>query len=210
MNVTVLPVDLSKSDAADYLFRETESRGLTVELMVNNAGFGIIGPFHEADPIRLRDLLQVNIFALTELTHRYLPIMVKHRRGWILNVASLAGFQPTPLFTLYAASKAFVRSFSAALSAEVRGYGVTVTCLSPGPTATGFGRVAGYKHPNRSEFGKLDAATVARAGYIGLMKGQREVVPGGINRLIVLMEKIFPDSLILKTAFKVMKRRIGN
>jgi hypothetical protein len=139
----VIGADLARSDAAASVLAETERLGLRVDLLVNNAGFGKAGDFAEI-PLEVQaDMVRLNINTLVELTRLYLPAMRQHRRGGVINVASNAAFQPVPYMAVYGASKAFVLSFSEALSEEVRQDGVTVMALCPGATATGFWKVAG-------------------------------------------------------------------
>ena len=134
----ILPCDLSYPGAAQYVFGFVREEGIRVDILINNAGFGDFGPVAESDLARLEQMMQVNMAALVGLTRLLLPSMLAHGYGRILNVASLAAFQPGPLMAVYYASKAFVLSFSEALAFECRGTGVTVTALCPGPTRTGF------------------------------------------------------------------------
>src|SRR4029077_4424627 len=130
----VIPTDLAGPAGPKALFDAVAATGLTADVLVNNAGFGDIGPFAGADPAKMLRMIQVNVTALTELTGLFLPGMRTRGRGRILNVGSVAGFQPGPYMAVYYATKAYVNSFSEALSEELRGSGVTVTCLAPGPT----------------------------------------------------------------------------
>ena len=138
VNATVLAQDLSAPDAVEVIAGELAARQLTIDILVNNAGFGAYGPFATTPADEEARMLQVNVVALTMLTKRLLPAMIERRHGRVLNVASTAAFQPGPLMAVYYASKAYVLSLSEALSNETSGTGVTVTCLCPGPTETGF------------------------------------------------------------------------
>ncbi len=144
-HVWVFAQDLSQPDAAYEVFNYTLEQSITIDVLVNNAGFGDFGNFWEVDAQRQTDLLQVNIVALVQLTRYFLPGMVERRCGSVLNLSSVAAFSAGPRMCLYYASKEFVRSFSEAIAEEVRGTGVTVTALCPGPTATGFEQAAQMK-----------------------------------------------------------------
>ena len=135
---TVVAMDLSAPGAADEVARTLAERRISIDMLVNNAGFGTLGEFAREDPVEQSRMLQVNVVALTMLTRFLLPGMLERRRGRILNVASTAAFQPGPVMAVYYASKAYVLSLSLALTEETAGTGVTVTCLCPGPTRTGF------------------------------------------------------------------------
>jgi short-subunit dehydrogenase len=149
-------------------------------------------------------MLQVNIGALTQLTRLLLPGMLERRRGKILNLASTAAFLPGPFMAVYYASKAYVLSFSEALSEEVQGTGVTVTALCPGPTETNFAATAGNQDSKLFRTATImDARTVARAGYDGLMAGERIVVPGWNNRMTVLSTRLAPRSMLARIARKL-------
>src|SRR5215831_7680631 len=142
-HVHVIPADLAKADAPGQLFSEIERRGLQLDVLINNAGFGSSGAFSESDHQTELDMIQVNTAALTSLAKLALPGMLERKRGRIMNVASTAGFQPGPLMAVYYATKAYVISFSEAIANEVKHSGVTVTCLCPGATETGFAKRAG-------------------------------------------------------------------
>lgn len=190
VRVTVLPADLSRIGAPASLVEELARHGLTVDILVNNAGFGAYGFFHQTDYKEERDLLQVNVAALTELTKLLVPAMVKQGRGRILNVASVAAFPPGPLMAVYYASKAYVLSLSVALANELAVTGVTVTCLCPGPTKTGFATGA---HMGKSKLFRgrlLDPRRVARDGYRGCMRGTQIVIPGWWHKLMAFGTRI--------------------
>jgi short-subunit dehydrogenase len=204
----VVPADLSDPAAPRRLFDEVAAAGLTVDVLVNNAGFGVYGPFAAADPDRLLAMVRVNVLALTELTRLYIPGMVARGRGRVLNVASTAAFQPGPLMAGYYATKAYVLSLSEALAHELRGTGVTVTCLCPGPTRTEFASAAAaegsklFDSPNVA-----DAAPVADAGYRATMRGQRLVIPGLLNRLGAFGARLMPRPLMLRVIERIQSRR---
>ncbi len=187
----VLPVDLAQPQAARALYEalaDTE-----VSCLVNNAGFGGYGPFAAEEIGRQRDLMQVNMVAPVELARQFVPRMIERGRGRILNVASVAAFQPGPTVNLYYASKAFMYSFSYALAVELEGSGVTVTTLCPGTTRTEFFARAAI-HMARP-FPLMDARRVAEAGYRGMLRGKRVVIPGLVNRLIAAVSPCLPSAL---------------
>ncbi len=194
---TAIAADLSAAGAVATLVGELERREIAVDVLINNAGFATYGQFKDLDLAGEMRMLQVNIVALTELTRRLLPGMAERRWGKILNVASTAAFMPGPLMAVYYASKAFVLSFSEAIGEELRGTGVTVTALCPGPTSTGFQARAGMEESKLvRDRAIMDAATVAREGYAALMGGRPIVVPGLKNRLQALVPKFLPRRLV--------------
>ena len=195
VTVATCALDLGAPDAPNRLFEAAQNQGLPVQILVNNAGFGDFGPFVEADLAVILQMLQLNVVALTHLTRLFLPGMLERNVGGILNVASIAAFQPGPLMAVYYASKAYVLHFSEALADEVRNTNVRITALCPGPTATGFEGRAGLS-VSKLFTGAMDAQTVAEAGYRGFLRGKRIVVPGMGNRLLAQSYRFFPRSLI--------------
>ncbi len=193
----VIAADLKDPDAPQAILGQVDQFGLGVDVLVNNAGFGDWGLFGRADLQRQLDMLQVNVVALTTLTRLVLPRMVSRRAGRILNVASTAAFAPGPLMAVYYASKAYVLSFSEALSNEFKGTGITVTALCPGPTRTAFAQEAGMTGSNLfAGPNVMDAAPVATAGYQAMMLGRAVVVPGLGNKLLIQSIRISPRFLI--------------
>jgi short-subunit dehydrogenase len=182
--VTVLPRNLAEPGAAEAVWAEVERRGIAVDVLVNNAGVGLYGGFAGTPPERTRTMLRLNIEALVALTRLALPGMLERRRGRIVNLASTAAFQPGPFMAVYYASKAFVLSFSEALAFELRGTGVTVTAVCPGPTPTGFQREAGLEGRKVPGVVRVPVDGVADVAYRGVMRGRRVVVPGLGNRLL--------------------------
>lgn len=196
VEVETIAVDLADPAVPRRIHDALLVRGVALDVLVNNAGFGLAGPLAEADTERTLEMIQVNIAALTELTRLVLPGMLDRGRGRILNVASTAAFQPGPLMAVYYASKAYVLSFTEAVAEEVRGSGVTLTALCPGPTHTGFAERAGMRQSRL--FSSLvvgDAARVARAGYRGMQRGRRVVIPGVINQLVAFGNRFAPRRL---------------
>jgi short-subunit dehydrogenase len=196
---TVIAADLSRPGAAAALADEIAGRGLAIDVLINNAGLGAAGRFDRIDPGRIGEIVQVNIVALTELTHLLLPGMIARGHGKIMLVASVAGFQPGPRMAAYFASKAYVLSLGEALAYELRGTGVTVTTLCPGATATRFFDVAGANHSvmARRLRRMMPAERVARLGYRGLAAGRRVVITGAMNRLVALAGRYAPRRLTL-------------
>jgi len=182
VRVEVLPIDLATPAAPDQVMSFLEAKGIDVDVLVNNAGYGTFGLFAESDLALELGQIQLNVATLTHLTRRVLTGMIGRGRGRILNVASTAAFQPGPLMAVYYATKAYVLSFSEALANELKGTGVTVTCLCPGPTRTGFLERAKMREPKG--FLQMEAAAVARRGYRGMLKGKRLVIPGVLNKLL--------------------------
>lgn len=206
VEVTVIQVDLTKPNSASELYYEIKDRNLRVDVLVNNAGFGMLGEFSKLDVQRQIDMIQVNAAALTELTHYVLQEMRQRGEGKILNVASTAAFLPGPLMAVYYATKAYVLSFSEALVEELRGTGITVTTLCPGPSKTNFAKAA--KVEKTKMFGSvMNADTVAMLGYKALMKGQRVVITGTLNKLGAYASKFLPRSYAARFAKAITKEK---
>jgi uncharacterized protein len=184
----VLVQDLSESGAAQKIV--TAVADTPISLLVNNAGFGFYGPFAESDLAKQTSMMQVNMTALVELTYLFLKPMLARSSGRILNVASTAAFQPGPWINVYYASKAFVHNFSYALADEIEGSGVTVTTLCPGTTHTDFFKRGNFGN-ERAPF-TMDARTVAVAGYRGVLRGKRVVIPGWQNKIASALAKRLP------------------
>jgi short-subunit dehydrogenase len=202
----VLPKDLSKPSAVDEIYEEISAASMTVDVLVNNAGFPVFGLFTETDLDTELEMLQVNVVALTQLTKLFLRGMIERRYGRILNLASTAAFEPGPLMAVYYASKAYVLSFSEALANELRGTGVTVTTLCPGPTRTGFQK-RGQLEDSRLVQGEIaDAPSVAAAGYRGLMAGKTLVIPGFANQLIPWIVRVSPRGVVTRVVRRMQER----
>lgn len=207
IRATVIAADLADPISPARLTTQLEAGGLTVDVLVNNAGFANYGRFVDLDLDDELRLLQVNVVALTQLTGLLLPGMVSRRYGRILNVASTAAFMPGPLMAVYYASKAYVLSFSEALSNELQESGVSVTALCPGPTRTGF-QARAQMEASKLVRGRqiMDAATVARAGYAGLMKGEAVVIPGMKNRVQTFLPRLLPRALVRRAVRNAQAR----
>ncbi|HEY8341397.1 MAG TPA: SDR family oxidoreductase [Calditerricola sp.] len=207
VQAVALAADLARPDAPREIAEALRERGIVVDFLVNNAGFGLYGPFAQTDWTLERDMLQVNVVALTHLTKLLVPEMIQRRQGRILNVASMAAFQPGPLMAVYYATKAYVLSFSEALAAELDGTGVTVTALCPGPVHTNFAQRAGQDASKllKWSFMLVDAPTVAEAGYRGMMAGKSLVVPGWPNKLLVQGQRLAPRKLVVRMVRKLQE-----
>ncbi len=195
-NARAVELDLSQPGAAGALMADVIRHGEAVRVLVNNAGFGLAGPFAELDGRRQREMIDLNCGALEELARAVLPGMIDRRAGSILNVASTAAFQPGPGMAVYFATKAFVLSFSEALHDEVKRHNVKVSCLCPGPTRTEFRSVSGFDPKGR--LGKLsaDSVSVVRAGLNGLDQNRAVVVPGLSNKLISQAHRFLPRAVM--------------
>lgn len=196
----VLAYDLSGAGAPGEIFDEL--RGTPVSVLVNNAGFGWRGAFAQGGLQHSLDMMHVNMDALVRLTHLFVQPMLNRRAGCILNVASTAAFQPGPFANIYFATKAFVHSFSCALAEELAGTGITVTTFCPGTTRTAFFERAGMKALGR-DLVMMEADTVARIGYRGLMQGKRLVIPGVLNKISSALAKGAPTWLTTKAVRKL-------
>jgi short-subunit dehydrogenase len=199
VKISVVPGDLGAIGGGAKLAADIAQRGLSVDVLVNNAGFGHAGGF-AAEPIEPQlGMIDLNDRTLVELTHIYWKGMLAKKRGGVLNVASTAAFQPGPLMAIYYASKAFVLSFSEALWEEARGTGVHVSCLCPGPTASKFRDRAGTDKTRLGKTSKvMPSMPVAKLGYEGFQKNKRVVVTGGRNKLLVGLVKLLPRGQVLK------------
>lgn len=199
-NARAVAMDLSKSNAASSLFADIEDNGERIDLLVNNAGFGLIGRFAELDARRQREMIDLNVGTLTDLCRLVAPRMIERGSGAILNVASTAAFQPGPKMAVYFATKAFVLSLTEALHEELKPDGVKVTCLCPGPTRTEFGEVAGFGGNGLFERVAMNSAEVVRAGLKGLDSNRAVVVPGWTNKVTAASTRFAPRSIVRKIA----------
>ncbi len=197
-----IALDLNEKNAPRTLFEETNRRGVQVETLINNAGFGSFGDFATLDLERELQMIDLNIYALVALTHLYLGPMRERRRGAIINVASTAAFQPVPFMTTYAATKAFVLSFTEALWDENRAHGVKLMALCPGPTKTNFFDAAGGEAPPLRPM--QTSEEVVEVALRGLRRGSSHVVSGWSNFLVTQMERFVPRSLVIRMAGKAM------
>jgi len=199
-NARAVAVDLSKSNAAARLMADVEANGETVDLLVNNAGFGLIGRFAELDAKRERQMIDLNVGALTDLCRAVAPAMIERGSGAILNVASTAAFQPGPKMAVYFATKAFVLSLSEALHEELKPHGIKVSCLCPGPTRTEFGDVAGFGGNGLFDRVAMTADKVVEIGLKGLDANRAVVVAGWLNKVGAASTRFAPRPVIRKIA----------
>jgi len=212
IRVDVIVKDLTVTSATDEVFNTTKEQGLTIDLLINNAGFGDYGDFAERDGIRQLQMIKLNVLALVDLTHKFLPLMRQQRSGSIINVASIAGFQPIPYLSVYAASKAFVLSFSEALWAENRDYGVSILVVCPGPTETSFFTEAQLPESLVAGNNKISTPQeVVRDALQALAKGDPTVVSGSlISQVIVNIHRFLPRKSLVETLRKQFKSKPRN
>jgi short-subunit dehydrogenase len=200
IEVEVLPQDLSVPKAASEIMRNLQEKALQIDVLVNNAGFDVYGFFHDTPMEKERQMIQVNMTALTELTKAVLGGMRERRYGRILNLGSTGSFAPSPYNAVYCATKAYVLSFSEAISEELRGSGVSATALCPGVTKTEFQQRADMTETRILKMGAMEARKVAEAGYRALMRGKRLVVPGLLNKILVYSSWLMPKGIALRIA----------
>ena len=212
VRVETIAADLGEPSPRGRIAGQIEELGLDVEILINNAGFATGGEaFHEADPEREIEQVRVDVEAIVALTSAFLPAMVKRGRGAILNVASTAGMQPIPYSAGYSAAKAYVLTFSEAIHQEVRGRGVTVTALAPGPVDTDFWQIAGWETATGRSFERsvpgalISPQQAARAGVEGLERGARVVIPGLPIRAAMLAGRYIPHAVKLPVLERFMK-----
>jgi short-subunit dehydrogenase len=201
----VLPADLSLTETPNRIFQELSAQKISVDVLVNNAGFGLHDVFVNLPLQQQLEIIQVNVTALTELTGLFLPGMIERKRGGILNVASVAGFLPGPNMAVYYASKAFVLSFTEALAEEIGGTGVAVSAFCPGATETNFGQVARGQKTRKSKTSKMPAEQAARFGHRSFRKKQTVAIPGFQNHLLVFLTRVLPRRTIRKAVHSFNK-----
>ena len=205
--VRIAPKDLAHPASPDELYQELQEAGVLLDVLVNNAGFGLAGAFTQTSWAHEAEMLQVNVVAATHLTKLFLP-QIRARQGKVLNVASTAAFQPGPFMAVYYATKAYLLSFSEALAEELEGSGVSVTCLCPGPVKTNFQKRA-YMEGTRMMNSPLmvDVQEVARMGYEGMNRGKRIVIPGWKNQVGVQLLRISPRTAVTKVVRKIQEKK---
>jgi hypothetical protein len=192
IEIIILAADLSLSETPRRIFSELSAQKISVDVLVNNAGFGAHGAFLEMSLPRQLEMLQVNIAALTELTGLFLPGMLQRKRGGILNVGSVAGFLPGPGMAVYYATKAFVLSFTEALSEELLGAGLSISVLCPGPTESNFGNVARGGKVRQMKTPKMSAEAVAQYGHRAFRNGKVIAIPGAQNKFFIFLNRFAP------------------
>jgi hypothetical protein len=198
VRVRAFAVDLARVEGARVLHGELEAQGIEVDVLVNNAGFGMQGAFSALPVDRQIEMIRLNVTTLTELTGRLLPGMLQRGGGGVLNIGSTAGFQPGPFMAVYYATKAYVVSFSEALAEELSGSQLRITCLAPGPTATGFAAEAGVTDAPLFRGDVMDVDEVARVGFEGWKAGKPLVIAGRRNWLRAFAVRLTPRSVVRK------------
>jgi len=203
VSVKVIAADLADPESSKRIYGQLEKEAIRVDFLVNNAGIGLGGPFAENDLNVELDIMQVNMVSLVHLTKLFLKDMLKQRYGKILNVASTAAFQAGPMMAIYYATKAFVLSFTEAIAHELKGTGVTVTALCPGPTQTEFqlrANIQNTRLARLSSMGLMKAEDVAKIGYREFLKGKRLVIPGLMNKVGAQAVRFAPRALAARVA----------
>lgn len=207
ISVLNIPKDLSLPDAAKEIYDETTRLNIQVDYLINNAGFGEYGMFSETNWEKEQQMINLNIAALTQFTKLYLRDMIKRQSGKIMNVASVAAFQPGPAMAVYCATKAYVLHFSEAVSREVRGKGITVTALCPGATKTGFQELGGIGESKIFKNKNLPTAKeVAGYGYVSMLKGKTVAIHGLKNYLLANSIRFIPRTLVTKVSAKILDK----
>ena len=207
VSTRVIAADLSDAGARQGLFDDLAASGTEIDVLVNNAGFGVYGPFIEADWPREDQMLQLNVVGLTHLTKLFLRGMVARNRGWILQVASIGAYQPSPMYGAYSATKAYVLSFGEALSFELRDTNVKVSVLSPGVTKTEFLAVSGQKPNFYQRMSMATSRSVAEAGIRAMLRGKPSHVPGLMNQLPIQMLRLTPRRMQARVASMLMSMK---
>lgn len=214
ITVNTLAVDLAKPSAARKVYEETVSRNIEVSVLVNNAGFAVYGEHVDLDPDKSAEVIYLNAVALTQLCSFFGLEMKKRKRGYILNVASTAAYQPTPYTAVYGATKSYVLSFSEALARELEDYNVVVTCLSPGPTDTNFFDGVGVPGINEQTTGiwaknnRMHSRRVAQIGVNALFAKKLSVIAGRWNALMAFGNRLVPRRLSVAVSGRIMKSAI--
>lgn len=209
VDVRIMAKDLSKINISAEIISELEDT--QIDALVNNAGFGCYGAFHEVDWERQSQMLNLHVLTTTHLTKLVVEGMVKRGSGNILNLSSLAAFQPGPLMSLYYATKGYILSFSEAIANELKGTGVSVTALCPGPTKTSFQQVvASNSSENKITFNMASAQDVAAYGYKALMKGRAVAIPGVINKILANLPRFIPRNMATRIVRKIQEKNREN
>lgn len=207
VTINILPIDLSHPDDLNEIHQFIKENNIKIDILINNAGFGIYGEFAETEFQRELDMINVNIVALTYLTKIILKEMIRNKSGTIINVASTASFKPGPLISVYYATKAYVLSFSEAVAAEIKNSGVNITILCPGPTSTDFFLKASGNKPGTLKYNKTATPhEVAMFGFNAIKKNKLFAIPGFRNRLYVNILKFIPRRLITSVLYSLKKK----
>lgn len=204
---TVIAKDVASPGVPKEIFAELKEKGVVVDYLVNNAGFGLYGTFLETQLEQETNMIDVNIKALTVMTKLFLPDMVKRGQGGVMNVASLVAFFPGPMMSVYYATKAYVLSFTEALENELSGTGVTVTALCPGLTSTGFVERSGIGESKLFQSGAImEAGQVAEEGYRGFLRGKTFIMPGARNRFMAFLPRLMPRKMVTRMVRSTQQR----
>lgn len=208
IQVSVLDLDLSQENSAKQVFDFCQQNSINIDYLINNAGFGDYGFFHESDWVKQSEMLQLNMVTLTQLTHLFLPNMIKNKSGKILNLASIAAFIPGPLMSVYYATKAYVLHFSEALANELEDKGITVTALCPGPTKSGFQSLAAMEESKIVKGKKMPTSKeVAEYGFKAMMDGEKVAIHGFMNKLLVNSIRFSPRNMVPKIIRKMQEKK---
>jgi len=208
VHVTVISKDLSIAGVSDALYAEMQQENIAVDVLVNNAGFATYGYFVDIALTEELQMMQLNVVTLTHLTKLFVSDMKTRGHGKVLNIASTAAFQPGPLMAVYYATKAYVLSLSEALAEELRGTGVTVTALCPGPTESGFQKRAAMEDSKLVQNGLMSATVVAEIGYQAMLHGETVVVPGAQNKLLAFLTRFVPRRMATRMVMSMQGRVI--
>ena len=205
VDIQIITADLSNNDAPQMLYDQIKQMGLQVDVLINNAGYGLFGAFTEIPWEKEHDMLEVDMIAVVHLTKLFLPDMLARNFGYILNVASIGAYQPSPLYASYSAAKSFVLNFSEAVSYELRSTNVHCTVISPGITATEFLQVSGQEATKYQRMAMMRSAEVARIGIEAMLKGKPSVVPGYFNAVMAWSNRLIPRRLSAAIAERLMR-----
>lgn len=202
--IEVIPMDLAQPNAPDELHAQVKAAGWAVEVLVNNAGFGLYGMFTETAWERIAQMIQIDIVTLTHMSHLFAKDMVARKSGYILQVASIGAFQPSPTYAAYSAAKSYVLFFGEALNHELRPHGVKVTVLAPGVTKTEFLAVSGQRPSFYQRLFMMQSPTVVRVGLDALLRGKTSIVPGVANRFLAWSNRLMPRRMAAMLAHRTM------
>jgi len=204
ISVSILPLDVAKPDAARNVFDTVQEMGLSIQFLVNNAGFNEAGHFLETEMQRETDMIHLHAIFATEMMKLFIPGMVERGSGRVCNLGSTGSYMPCPYDAVYAATKAYLLSVSKAIAAELRGSGVSVTTLCPGATETELAQKAGIEHTLLFKFFVMNPAQVAEIGYRATMRGKPTVIAGVYNKLLVVSSKITPSPILNAVTKKML------
>lgn len=208
IHVGYVAIDLSRRDAVTYIIDWISQKNYSIDVLVNNAGYGLWGKFEERSIESHNEMLQLNMLTVVQLTHALIPYLKKQPKSYILNVASTAAYQAVPTLSLYAASKAFVLLFTRGIRLELKGTGISVSCLCPGPTTTYFVTRAGMSAAiqKKSDTFSMSADKVAEIAIKGMYKGKAEIIPGVLNRIIAIFTAWLPKGITEKITNDLYKK----